>query len=259
MEERRVLLAIGPARADLGALQGQDRSDVARHLGGLGAVDGDHLLAALPVAVSTLQHRADLLGAAADLHDESLRGEDRGGRADCALGHTRLIARWTNARKLSSCAPKDEIARDFSTHAAAAGRADFHFSPEGTEAGLQGGDSRPGQSAESAPGFYRAETADRAPSLDASGARPRSERSAREPSFARVAGRRTQGNALRFSRRARNQARGRWDGGGDSGRAAEGKNRERGGATSGEISGDRRGGVSPRVPRYGRRGAVAGA
>src|SRR5437763_6107322 len=129
MEKRRLLVEIGPARADLGALQGQDRSDFARDLGGLGAAHGDYLFAAVRVAVPALQHRADFLGAAADLHDESVRWENRSGRAARALGYARFVAAWwTKARKLSSCAPNDEVARNFSAHAAVAGRADFYFS-----------------------------------------------------------------------------------------------------------------------------------
>ena len=72
MEKRRLLVEIGPPRADLGSLPRQDRPDVARHLGGLGAAHGDNLFAALPVAVSALQHRPHFLGAAPHLHDESV-------------------------------------------------------------------------------------------------------------------------------------------------------------------------------------------
>src|SRR5205823_11665175 len=131
MEKQRCLAPAGEAVFYLGALQGQNRPDLARYLGGLGAADGDYLFAAISVAVPALQHRADFLGAAADLHDQSVRWKNRSGRADRTLGHARFVAAWwTKARKLSSCAPKDEIARNFPAHSAAASRSDFHFPPD---------------------------------------------------------------------------------------------------------------------------------
>src|SRR2546423_13184675 len=102
--------------------------------------------------------------------------------------------------------PTDEIARNFSAYVADAGCGDFHLPANGTKPGLQGGDPGTGKPTQSAGCFYRAKTAGRTFSVDASGVRSKNKRLARESCVAGVAAGREQGNALRFSRCARNQA-----------------------------------------------------
>src|ERR1700675_2852311 len=77
----------------LAALSRQNISNIARDLGSLDSIDGDHLFAAARAAISVVRIGAFVLGLASDLHDESLRRKSGGGRADRAGGDEGDLAR----------------------------------------------------------------------------------------------------------------------------------------------------------------------
>src|SRR5438477_12434848 len=82
MEKQRNLDAADAGSLHLAALSRQNLSDIARDLGGLDPVNGNHLFAAARAAISVVRTGAFVLGLASDLHDESLRRKSRSRRAD---------------------------------------------------------------------------------------------------------------------------------------------------------------------------------
>src|SRR5215470_17699330 len=82
MEEQWDLDAAVAGSLHRSALSRQNFSDVARDLGGLDTLDGDHLFITARAAISGVQPGAFVLGLAAHLHDESLCRQNRGRRAD---------------------------------------------------------------------------------------------------------------------------------------------------------------------------------
>ena len=86
MEEQRNFNTAGARSVHLAALPRQNISDIARDLGRLDSVNGDHLFATARVAISIVRTRAFVLGLAPDLHDESFRWKSGSRRADCAGG-----------------------------------------------------------------------------------------------------------------------------------------------------------------------------
>src|SRR2546421_5719323 len=84
MEKQRNLDPAGAGSLHLAALSRQNLSDIARDLGSVDSVDGDHLFAAARAPISAVRTGAFVLGFASDLHDESLCRESRRRRADRA-------------------------------------------------------------------------------------------------------------------------------------------------------------------------------
>src|ERR1044071_1427776 len=86
MEKQRRLASAGARSVYLETLSEQDHPDAARHLGGLDSGDGDYLFSAAGSSISFVRTGPFILGLVADLHDQSIRGEDRSGRAVSAGG-----------------------------------------------------------------------------------------------------------------------------------------------------------------------------
>ncbi len=76
MEEQWGLTATLATPVHTGSLSREDYSNAAGDMGGLDSADGDHLFIAASTPISTVRACAFVLGAAFDLHDQPLCGED---------------------------------------------------------------------------------------------------------------------------------------------------------------------------------------